>query len=301
MALPQFIDTHHHLWDLENNPYPWLTEGIDHFVGDYSIFRRTYLISHLHQDAAGLPLVKSVHVQAEWDHESDPVGETAWLQSVADSEESRGMPNAIIGYADLSNKDAPDIIARHAEHPNWRGIRHMLNWSEDPKWQFTDRNDLMTDSQWRRGYRALADHDGSFDLQVWPWQLAMAGQLAKEIPEVPIVLDHTGMPRDWDEDGIRVWREGMKALSEADNVSVKISALGMFAPKFTADAIRQFVLDTIDIFGVERCMFASNYPVDMLFSSYADIWSAYDSITSDFSDAERDALFRLNAERYYRI
>lgn len=301
MTLPQFIDTHHHLWDLENNPYPWLTEGIDHFVGDYSIFRRTYLISHLHQDAAGLPLVKSVHVQAEWDHESDPVGETAWLQSVADSEESRGMPNAIIGYADLSSKDAPDIIARHAEHPNWRGIRHMLNWSEDPKWQFTDRNDLMTDSQWRRGYRALADHDGSFDLQVWPWQLAMAGQLAKEVPEVPIVLDHTGMPRDWDESGIRVWREGMKALAEADNVSVKISALGMFAPEFTAHAIRQFVLDTIDIFGVERCMFASNYPVDMLFSSYADIWSAYDSITSDFSAAERDALFRLNAERYYRI
>lgn len=301
MTLPQFIDTHHHLWDLENNPYPWLTEGIDHFVGDYSIFRRTYLISHLHQDAVGLPLVKSVHVQAEWDHESDPVGETAWLQSVADSEESLGMPNAIIGYADLGSKDAPDIIARHAEHPNWRGIRHMLNWSEDPKWQFTDRNDLMTDSQWRRGYRALADHDGSFDLQVWPWQLAMAGQLAKEVPEVPIVLDHTGMPRDWDESGIRVWREGMKALAEADNVSVKISALGMFAPEFTAHAIRQFVLDTIDIFGVERCMFASNYPVDMLFSSYADIWSAYDSITSDFSAAERDALFRLNAERYYRI
>lgn len=301
MALPQFIDTHHHLWDLENNPYPWLTEGIDHFVGDYSIFRRTYLISHLHQDAAGLPLVKSVHVQAEWDHESDPVGETAWLQSVADSEGSRGMPNAIIGYADLSIKDAPDIIARHAEHPNWRGIRHMLNWSKDPKWQFTNRNDLMTDFQWRRGYRALADHGGSFDLQVWPWQLAMAGRLAKEIPEVPIVLDHTGMPRDWDEDGITAWREGMKALAEADNVSVKISALGMFAPEFTADAIRQFVLDAIDIFGVERCMFASNYPVDMLFSSYAAIWNAYDSITSDFSDAERDALFRLNAERYYRI
>ena len=155
MALPPFIDTHHHLWDLENNPYPWLTEGIDHFVGDYSIFRRTYLISHLHQDAEGLPLIKSVHVQAEWDHEADPVGETAWLQSVADSESSRGMPHAIIGFADLSEPDAPELIARHAEHANWRGIRHMLNWAEDPKWQFTDRNDLMTDPDWLRGYRAL--------------------------------------------------------------------------------------------------------------------------------------------------
>ena len=301
MAVPPFVDTHHHLWDLENNPYPWLTEGIDHFVGDYSIFRRTYLISHLHEDAADLPLVKSVHVQAEWDHESDPVGETAWLQSVADSDDSRGMPHAIIGFADLSQDDAPELIARHAEYANWRGIRHMLNYAEDPTYRFTDRNDLMSDPKWLRGYEALADHSGSFDLQVWPWQLADAGALAKRVPAVPIVLDHTGMPRDWDGDGVAIWRDGMRALAEADNVTVKISALGMFAQGFTADAIRPFVLDTIEIFGADRCMFASNYPVDMMFSSYAAIWNAYDAITSDFSDAERDALFRSNAERYYRI
>lgn len=301
MSLPSFIDTHHHLWDLENNPYPWLTEGIDHFVGDYSVFRRTYLISDLHADAVGLPLVKSVHVQAEWDHASDPVGETAWLQGVADSEGSRGMPHAIIGYADLGRADAADVIARHAEYRNWRGIRHMLNWSEDPKWQFTDRGDLMGDAQWRRGYRALAAHGGSFDLQVWPWQLGDAAVLAKDVPEVPIVLDHTGMPRDWDDEGVEVWRAGMRSLAEAENVSVKISALGMFAGEFSAVSIAPFVLDTIEMFGVDRCMFASNYPVDMLFSSYRAIWEAYDEITSDFSSGDRDLLFRANAERYYRI
>ena len=303
MATPPFIDTHHHLWDLENNPYPWLTDPIDHFVGDYSIFRRTYLISHLHADAEGLPLTKSVHVQAEWDHAQDPVGETAWLQSVADSEGSRGMPHAIIGFSDLGQPDVADEIARHAAHPNWRGIRHMLNWSPESKWQFTDREDLMDDTQWRSGYRALADHGGSFDLQVWPWQLEQAARLAIDIPDVPIVLDHTGMPRDWDAAGVAVWRDGMKALAEAGNVSVKISALGMFAKEFGAEPIKQFVLDTIDIFGVDRCMFASNYPVDMLFSSYAAIWQAYDEITSSagFTDADRDQLFRTNAERYYRI
>ena len=303
MTLPPFIDTHHHLWDIETNPYPWLTDPIDHFVGDYSIFRRTYLISHLHADAEGLPLVKSVHVQAEWDHEQDSVGETAWLQSVADSSGSRGMPHAIIGYTDLSRPGAADEIARHTEYPNWRGIRHMLNWAEDPKWQFTDRSDLMDDAQWRAGYRALADHDGSFDLQVWPWQLESAARLARDIPEVPVVLDHTGMPRDWDDAGVKVWREGMAALAAAPNTSVKISALGMFAKEFGKDAIRQFVLDTIDVFGVDRCMFASNYPVDMLFGSYADIWNAYDEITSEagMTDSERERLFQTNAERIYRV
>ena len=118
---------------------------------------------------------------------------------------------------------------------------------------------------------------------------------------MPIVLDHTGMPRDWDHAGIELWRKGMSALASADNVSVKISALGMFSGEFSADRIRQFVLDTIEIFGVNRCMFASNYPVDMLFSSYAAIWNAYDEITADFSDSDRQKLFETNAERYYRI
>ena len=76
------------------------------------------------------------------------------------------------------------------------------------------------------------------------------------------------MPRDWDDAGVAIWRDGMKDLADTDNVSVKISALGMFSGEFTADRIKQFVLDTIDIFGVDKCMFASNYPVDMLFSSY---------------------------------
>ena len=95
------------------------------------------------------------------------------------------------------------------------------------------------------------------------------------------------MPRDWDDAGVAEWRKGMSALAGADNVSVKISALGMFSGEFNADRIRQFVLDTIEIFGVERCMFASNYPVDMLFTSYAAIWHAYDEITADFSSSDR--------------
>ena len=75
--LLKIIDTHHHLWDLENNNYPWLTEPIDHFVGDGSPIKNTYLIADLIRDTEGLDLVKSVHVQAEIDHEDDPVKETA--------------------------------------------------------------------------------------------------------------------------------------------------------------------------------------------------------------------------------
>ncbi|MCI0775980.1 MAG: hypothetical protein J4N97_09665, partial [Chloroflexi bacterium] len=129
MTVPPFIDTHHHLWDLENNSYPWLKEDVGHFIGDYAAIRKTFLIADFHRGANGLPLKKSVHVQAEWDHDADPVGETAWLQGVADDPASNGMPNAIIAYANLSDPDVEGVLERHAEHANWRGIRHMLNWS----------------------------------------------------------------------------------------------------------------------------------------------------------------------------
>jgi len=302
MNIPPFIDTHHHLWDLENNPYPWLQEGIDHFVGNYSPIRKTWLIGDLIDGASDLPLAKSVHVQAEWDHNSDPVGETAWLQQVADDYHSHGMPNAIIGFANLSDPNVESVLERHAEHKNWRGIRHMLNWSDDrPNFRFAEAGDLMDDAQWRSGFKLLSKFNGSFDLQVWPWQLEDAARLAKDIPEVPIILNHTGMPLGRTPGELREWRKGLEALGEADNISAKISALGMLDKNWTVESIAPFVLDTIDILGVDRCMFASNFPVDSLFSDYKTLWLAYDEITSEFSVSERSKLFFDNAEKYYRI
>lgn len=297
----QVVDAHHHLWDLETNNYPWLVEPIDHFAGDYSAIRRTYLVSDFLADAKSVDLVKSVHVQAEFDHDDDPVKETAWLQAVADDPASRGIPNAIVGFADLADAGVEDVLARHAEFPNMRGIRHMLNFSSDAGLRFAERGDLMTDPQWLAGYRMLAKYDLSFDLQVWPWQLKESAQLAKKIPEVPVILDHTGMPLRRGVDDLDEWRDGLRALAEAANVSVKISGLVMMDRQWTPDSLRPFVLEAIDILGVDRCMFASNFPVDSLFAGYTALWGALDAITVDFSEEERRKLFRDNAERYYRI
>lgn len=302
LSVPAFIDTHHHLWDLENNPYPWLQEGIDHFVGDYTPIRQSFLISHFHEGAKNIPLVKSVHVQAEWDHAADPVGETAWLQGVADNPASNGMPNAIIAYANLSDPNVEHVLARHAEHANWRGIRHMLNWSEEkPSFRFAEAGDLMTDPQWLSGFKLLAKYNASFEVQIWPWQLQEAAKLANDIPEVQIVLGHTAMPIGRTPGELREWRKGLEALGTAPNISAKISALGMLDQQWTPESIAPFVLDCIDILGVDRCMFASNFPVDKLFSDYETLWNAYDEITADFTTTERAKLFHDNAEKYYKI
>jgi predicted TIM-barrel fold metal-dependent hydrolase len=106
---------------------------------------------------------------------------------------------------------------------------------------------------------------------------------------------------DRDADGIAGWRKGMRELASCPNVAVKISGLGMTDHKWTMESIRPFVLETIEIFDVERCLFASNFPVDKLFGDYRSLWSAYDEITRKFSVGERSALFHDNALRVYRL
>ena len=296
----KIADAHHHLWDLENNRYPWLQEPVEHFAGDYSDIRRTYLIGDLQHDASEFELSKSVHLQAEYDH-SDPVGETAWLQSVHDDPASEGLPSAAVAYADFEADDVEEVLARHCEYSVMRGIRYMLNYGDEPRMRFAPRDGLTRDPKWLSGYRQLAKFGLSFDCQVWPWQLQDAARLAGDHPNIPVILNHTGMPINRDPAGMSEWRDGLKALAANGNASAKISGLGMLDREWDAERIRPFVLDTIEAFGTDRCMFASNYPVDRLFGTFSRIWRAFDETTRDFTPEERTNLFHDNAVRIYRL
>jgi predicted TIM-barrel fold metal-dependent hydrolase len=292
------IDPHHHLYDLKTGRYPWLQDDmLDRVFGDYSAIRRDYLIDDFREDIKNQNVVKTVHLQVEYDH-NDPVAETRWLQSVADQ---HGYPHGIVAFADLASPNVQQTIEEHCAFPNVRGIRQCLNYHGDPVKTFIEHPHLMSDAQWQRGYALLARYDLSFDLQLYYTQMAEALELAKKFPDTPMVLNHTGMPVDRDTDDIAEWRASMKSLASVPNVFCKISGLGMGDWNWTTDSIRPFVLDAIDAFGTERCMFASNFPVDKLFSSYDDVFNAFKAITLDLSDSERRALFHDNAERVYRL
>jgi predicted TIM-barrel fold metal-dependent hydrolase len=129
-----------------------------------------------------------------------------------------------------------------------------------------------------------------------------AAALARAHPDIRIIVNHAGMFVDRNSvAGYRAWREGMRALAACPNVAVKISGLAMFDHAWTVESLRPYVLQTLDTFGVERAMFASNFPVDRLFGSYGALWHAYADIVSGASDSEQAALFRTNAEQFYRI
>jgi predicted TIM-barrel fold metal-dependent hydrolase len=295
----RIIDAHHHLWDLERHDYPWLKPTTRHPAGDLTPICKSYRLEDFLADAQNQDLAKSVHLQAAM---ADPVQETAWLQSLADARGSRGFPHAIVAYADLADPQVEAVLERHCAHPNVRGIRFMLNYLPgEPLYCMTDRPDWLADPQWQKGFALLEKYHLSFDLQIYPHQMADAAALAARHPGIQLLLNHTGLPIRRDASYLAAWRDAMRTLAEQPNGAAKISGLGMFEPEWTAATIRPLVLDTIAIFGVDRCLFASNFPVDKLASDYDAISTAFDQITADFSESERRKLFHDNAAHFYRL
>jgi predicted TIM-barrel fold metal-dependent hydrolase len=293
------VDPHHHLWDLERFSYPWLSALPlpASVAGDVAPIAKSYLLDDYLADAANQNVVKSVHVDAGFDS-SQPVEETRWLQSIADQ---RGFPHGIVARAELHRLDVEATLAAHCQFPNVRGIRHIVNWHPDPAKTYVTKADFLTDPAWRRGFALLKRYNLSFDLQLYPSQMADAAALAAAHGDTMIILNHAGMPVDRDAEALSLWRTGMRALAAQLNVWVKISGLGMVDWRWTENSIRPFVLDTIEIFGPARCMFASNFPVDKLYSSFDVLYETFQRIVSDFSICERRKLFSDTALAVYRI
>jgi predicted TIM-barrel fold metal-dependent hydrolase len=214
--------------------------------------------------------------------------------------ERDGFPHGIVARVELQRPEAEVLIAEHRRFRNLRGIRHIVNWHANPKWTFTD-HDFLGDDVWLKGFALLKKYGLSFDLQLYPGQMAKAARLAQRYPETLIVLNHTGMPVERDAAGMAAWREGMRALAACDNVVAKISGLGMVDWHWSEASIRPFVLETIDFFGVDRVMFGSNFPVDRLYSTFDMLCAAFESIVAGFSEGEKTNLFHDNAIRVYRI
>ena len=291
------IDTHFHLWDLKANYYPWLTDQVQpRVIGDYAAIRKDYLVADFLADIAGTGVAKAVHIQAEHDP-TDPVRETRWLQTIADHPSSRGFPHAIVAYADLGANNAEEILAAHCAFANMRGIRQsLIQHRVDPA-----AKDPRASPVWAKNFRLMRRFNLSFDIQLFHPDMAFGAQLAADQPDVQFILTHTGLPMQADAEYVAAWREGMRALAARANIAVKISGFGFLDRGWTAESIRPRVLETIDIFGVNRCMFASNFPVDGMSRGYAAYWTAFDEITRPFSEAERETLFSGNASRLYRI
>lgn len=293
------VDAHMHLWDLSLRKHPWLRDEppIAFRYGDYRPIRRSYLPDDYRRDAAGLGIAATVYIEAEWEP-SDPIGETEWISAVAERE---GFPNAIIAQAWLDRDDVAEVLSRQAAFPLVRGVRHKPKAAARSDDATRGAPGSMDDPQWRDGFALLDRHGLHFELQTPFWHLDAARDLARDFPSTMIVLNHTGLPADRSADGVQAWRRSMATLAEAPNVRLKVSGLGVAGEAWSAEANRSLIRDAIALFGSDRTMVASNFPVDSLVGRMADIFEGFGRATSDFAPETRDALFRENAVRTYRI
>jgi len=293
------IDAHQHFWDLEHNRHPWLQDlpPIPFRYGDYTALRRSYLPADFRRDCGAHRVVSTVHVEAEWDPQ-DPVGETRWVSALA---AAHGIPNAIVAQAWLDRGDAAAVLAAQAAFPLVRGVRHKPRAAASPATVEPGAPGSMGDACWRAGYALLEQHGLHFELQTPWWHLAEAADLARSFPRTPIVLNHTGLPADRSPAGLAGWAAAMRAFAECPNVAVKISGLGLPDRPWRVADNAPIVRDVLEAFGVGRCMFASNYPVDGLVASYDTIMGGFKAVVADRPRSERLQLFHDNAARIYRI
>ncbi len=286
-----FVDGHHHLWDLDRLSYEWLEdpgrpEDLE-LIGDYKMIRVNWDIERLLQQFYGSHVVKSVHVEAGYSGE-DPVAETRWLQSIADE---FGFPHALVVRWDMAGAGADRQLDRHLEHRNVRGVR------------VPDQSSVLNARSYRQGLERLRRDGLSYELSASPGSLAAGLALAKSFPDVQIILSHAGFPTQRDDRYFAQWKTELASLAKAENVSCKISGLGMVDHHWTLATIERWVLGCIEVFGVDRALFGTNWPVDMLYGSYLRQVDAYRVLLAraGLSRSEQEQLLSLNAQRLYRI
>jgi len=289
-------DTHHHIWLRKD--VGWLADPpIPRMFGDYFGIRRDYPVDEFINDVQPQGVTKSIHVTAMWGP-GRSLDETRWLQSVADK---HGFPHGIACNADIADPNAEAALKTQRQFPNLRGVRQMLYWDSEPVRQGAPRPDYCNSPDFLRGFALLEKHDLLFELQIYACQAVFALELIKAFPNVRMILVHAGMLTARTQSAIDQWRAALTMVAAFPNVYVKISGLGMYSKGVTLPQARQVIRDVIQIFGVERTIYGSNFPLEKLHASYADFFTVYRTVLSEYTEAEQRAVLHDNAVKFYRV
>jgi L-fuconolactonase len=277
------VDAHHHLWDPAKRPYDWM-------VGDFSPLRRPQGVGDLAAVARPLGVTATVAVQA-----ATAEDETAELLEQAAA--SGGFVAAVVGWVDLTAPDAGERIAALREGPGGErlaGIRHPVQDEPDPEWLL--RDDV------RRGLRAVAAAGLPYDLLLLPVHLSAARRVAEELPELALVVDHGAKPQIaaglWEP-----WSSDLAALAAHERVHCKLSGLVTEAPwgDWRGTGIQRYAARLIELFGSDRLMYGSDWPVCTLAASYSEVLELARDAIADLSVTEREAVLAGTARRFYGL
>jgi predicted TIM-barrel fold metal-dependent hydrolase len=309
------IDTHHHLWQRSDHRY-LLHEFLSDLRSGHNVVATVFLQCHAMYRASG-------------PEELRPVGETEFVAGIAAMSASGAygpthVAAGIVGYADLTlgARVEPVLEAQvRAGGGRFRGVRHSGNWDADPIiGNGAPGPDIYRRPNFRAGLARLSAFGLSLDAWVFHTQLADVVDLARAFPGTNIIMGHVGGvlgngPYTGKRDEIfRAWKASVSELAKCPNVTMKLGGMMMRAALFdymAADrpvsseelaALWQPYIETcIELFGPERCMFESNFPVEKMGIGWVGLWNAFKRIADGMSADEKRALFHDTARRVYRL
>jgi L-fuconolactonase len=276
------VDAHHHVWDLTVRDQPWIGTSM-------AAIRRSFDLADFAQAARPCGVVGSVVVQCVAD-----VAETHELLVAADREP---LVAGVVGYVDLTAGDAGERLDALRERVGGRmlvGVRHVVEAEPDPDW--------LRLSAVVAGLREVARRGLVFDLLIRPDQVGAAVAVVRAVPEGRFVLNHLGKP-SISRHSLEPWSSQLAALGRCPNVAAKISGLLTEADwsQWTAADVRPYVLAALEVFGPNRLMFGSDWPVCLLAADYARQAQTIELLTAQLSSAEHMAIFHDNAIATYKL
>jgi L-fuconolactonase len=282
----RIVDAHVHLWDPAHTEwYPYLSHPPEQSGGDAGRMHRRFDIDIYRSETAGWNVEKFVNVAAATGRHS--VEETIALDRDATT---AGGPDAIIGGLPPADsvRDSLQLIDRQMTASRFRGVRPMGR---------LDRP--LPDAEVLRG---LAERNLVFELMTHPDQLAASAAGLAGVDGLTVVVEHTGWPRSDSAEEFALWKSGIDALAEVGpQVVCKLSGLAMPFASMSVDALGPWLDYALGAFGVDRCFFASNFPVDAVYGTFDELYTTFSDLTTGLDEASRAKLFAENAERIYRI
>ncbi|MGW4210456.1 amidohydrolase family protein [Lentzea sp. NPDC004789] len=276
------IDAHHHLWDLSARPQDWLDGP------ELKTIRRDFGPADLREATGPAGIDATVLVQVLND-----IDETAEFLAVAGESD---LIKGVVGWVDLTAPDVAEQLDRLRSGPGGErlvGIRHLVEPEPDPDW-------LMRPAV-LAGLRAVRDAGLGYDVLTRPHQLPAALVAARAVPDLVFVLDHLSKP-DIAGGVLQPWATHLTALAAEPNVVAKVSGLVTEAgPKWTVDDLRPYVDIALEVFGPDRLMAGTDWPVCLLAASYGEVVDSAAQLVAGLSEAERDQVLGGTAERVYRL
>lgn len=279
------VDAHVHIWDpARSDWYPYLSHPPKQGAGDASRMFRRFDVDGYRAESAAWNVEKFVNVAAATGRHS--IEETIELDTDA---QANGGPDAIIGGLPLTDNvaEAIELLDRQMSATRFRGVRPM-GGMEAPL------PDVAV-------LRAMRDRNLIFELMTHPDQLQLAAKQLTGLDDLMVVVEHTGWPRSNSDEEQALWRVGIDALAAlGDNVVCKLSGLAMPLGTMRVDAFAPWLEYAIEAFGVDRCMFASNFPVDAMYGTFDELYATFSAVTAGLDSQSREKLFATNAESVYR-